>query len=144
MADEKEPAKEVLQGRALTPYEDFFLDLGLKGYEASIVRMNESLNRLLTLSTAMAGGSIALLRQDICFGWWRIIAVSMFFLALAVSAFGSIPTKNDNMPTPLSIRDEYVRAARVKSGWIWMATILLVLGLLSATVGVIVVKFLLK
>jgi len=120
-----------------SPDDCFFLDVWNKSCETSVLRMNEALARLVTLSTAMAGGSIALLKEDVCYGWWRIVAACLFFLALASAAVGAVPFSSSVRFNPNAVRMKYIIAARVKKRWVNLSLTWLVCGILAAIVGVI-------
>lgn len=98
---------------------------------------NDAVARMLTLSTALAGGAVALLTSDVCYGWWKVLAVFSFFTALCVSAFGSLPV-DDAIPdeTRHSVRDVLVRVGKRKGLFLKAATIAVTVGVLFASVGV--------
>lgn len=114
----------------------FFLDAWNRSFEGSVARANEALNRVLTLSTAMTGGSLVLLKEDICYGWWKVAAAALFFAALAVAVLGSVPVAVAVEFDPTSVRAKLSHAAAVKRRWLWAASACLVAGSLAAVVGV--------
>lgn len=139
MADELiNPAEYDVVVEAATVDDCFFLDLWNRSFEGSVARMNDALNRLVTLSTAMAGGSLVLLKEDICYGLFRVVAAALFFMALAVSVVGAVPVAVRVEFDPRSVRTQLARSAAVKRRWVWGATACLLAGLLVVVIGVFV------
>jgi hypothetical protein len=83
----------------------------------------------------MAGGALVLLKEDICYGWWRVIAAGLFFLALGVAVAGAVPMSVTMAFDPRSVREEFGRTAVVKRQWVVASSSLLAAGLLAAIVG---------
>lgn len=124
--------------RALTAEEKFYYEARYRQVELSLTRMNDSLNRLVTLGTAMCGGALVLLKEDICPVWWRVATAALFFLALATGVLGSVPVAVSGSDDPAAVRDGMVYAASVKKRYVWAASGLLMAGLLTAIVGAVV------
>ena len=59
----------VVKGRACTAEEEFFLKMDEDAIRQVVPRLNDALARMLTLTTALAGGTLALLKDDVCTGW---------------------------------------------------------------------------
>lgn len=132
MSDELEPAASI---ELTSPDDCYFLDAWNRSFEASVARMNDALSRLVTLSTAMAGGAILLLKEDVCYGWWRVIAAGFFFLALASATVGAIPITSSVRFDPKSVRAKFADSAQVKKRWVVLSSCLLLAGLLAALIG---------
>jgi hypothetical protein len=115
--------------------ECFFLDAWNKSFEGTVARLTDSLNRLVTLGTAMAGGALVLLKEDVCYGWFRVVAAGLFFLALGCAVYGSVPVRVRMSFSPASVRQQLARAAVVKKRWVWASSLLLLAGLLAALAG---------
>jgi hypothetical protein len=118
-----------------SPEDVFYLTIADDAIKQGIPRLNDTLGRLLTLSTALSGGAIALLKEDVCYGWWRVVAAVLFFLALACSTIGIIPFSSRVAHIPVEIKDEIERIRRIKSIWVCGAASLIASGLLAAIIG---------
>jgi hypothetical protein len=118
--------------------ECFFLDAWNKSFEGIVARLTDSLNRLITLGTAMAGGALVLLKEDVCYGWFRVAAAGLFFLALACAVYGAVPVRVRMSFSPESVRQQLARAAAIKKRWVWASSTLLLAGLLAALIGAII------
>lgn len=132
-------APKILTSKAIqfedTVYKEVLDDM----VKSSVPRMNDAMNRVLTLSTAMVGGTIALLKDDVCAGWWKVAAASCFLIALLVAAIGSIP-RTISLPQPRAgdVLDEVKATGRYKAKFLTAALLFLSLGSVSAVVGVAV------
>jgi hypothetical protein len=81
----------VVETRLPTPRETLYLGMADDSIKQAVPRLNESLSRLITLGTAMAGGALVFLKNDACTQWGRLVAMVSFFFALASAIYGSIP-----------------------------------------------------
>ena len=113
---------EIIEHRLVDPDEEYFLDLFLKSYERAVNRTNDALNRLVTLGTAMTGGALVLLKEDVCYGWWRVTAASLFFLALGTAIYGSVPAAIEMQFSGESVKTAFQKAAANKKRWIWTSS----------------------
>jgi hypothetical protein len=125
-----------LESHVTTPTEKLYLALADEAIRQTIPRLNDALSRLVTLGTAMAGGSLVFLRDDVCTVWGRVLAAACFFLALATAIYGSIPRNPnvDRYEVP-AIQGGFTRAVAVKKRWVWLASGLLLAGIFVAIVG---------
>src|SRR5262245_41852387 len=83
--------EDVLTGTAPTTEESFYFNLGEEIARSSIKTANDALQRLVTLSGAMLGGSAVVLRPELVDLAPRVIAAVCLALSLAVSLIGSFP-----------------------------------------------------
>lgn len=127
---------ETAVARALTPDEAYLFELVRKLPETSLARANEALARVLTLCTALAGGSVVLLKEDVCYGWWKVAAAAGFFAALMTAIRGTIPVTGTMGRTPEAIKAAYLDSAKTKWRHIRAAAGLLLAGLFCAVAGV--------
>lgn len=126
---------EIVDHHLTTDEEKYFTELWLKGFELSLARANDALSRAITLGTALAGGSLVLLKEDICYGWWKIAAAALFLVALAVAIYGSTPMLSA-APLDHSITQRAYTGATIRKAWYAKQSMrLLILGLLVAIVG---------
>lgn len=130
---------EPIQGEPLRADEQIVCAAWDDGYRQTIPRMNDVLGRLLTLSTALAGGSMVLLGKDVCEPWLRAAATLLFAAALVTSTIGVIPVSvNYGTDCIDTMRDEIRRATINKTWRVWLSVILIVAGILAATIGTLV------
>lgn len=115
----------------------FFLDVWNRSFEGTVTRLNDALNRLMTLSTAMVGGSLVLLKEDICYGWFRVLVTFLFFLALTFAVVGSVPVAVGMDFDPESVRRKLSHSAAVKRKWVWSVSACIIAGAFIAVLGVV-------
>lgn len=119
--------------------EKLWFDVRREAVRQSVPRLNEAIGRLLTLATALAGGVLAFLKDDVCPAWYRVAAGGCFFVALAVAAWGAMPTPGSASfgPTvgPDLIRSNQAKAMEAKVWFVRASLTAIVCGLLVALVG---------
>lgn len=134
-----EAAKEyvILSERDLTPDENLWLDIRIDAIKQTPSRVSDSLVRLVTLATALAGGSIGVLKDDVSTPWGRIAAASLFFAALLAAAIGSLPRSASIPQFPVdAVRDAIQGALRFKGRCAIASLVLLAGGMACAILGV--------
>lgn len=125
----------AVESRACTAEEEYFLKLDEESVRQAIPRLNDALARLLTLATALAGGTLGLLKDDVCSGWGRVGAALCFFLAVLVAAYGVVPFQRTRLSTPEEIADA-LDAARLHKRRLMLVTLAaLMAGLFVALLG---------
>ena len=118
-----------------TAADEYIYNLGLRTIEMSFQRAVDGLTRCITLGTALSGGSLVLLKEDICYGWWKVIASSFFLAGLALALYGSTPfPKAMPMHIP-TIANTYSEVAIAKQRLANISMWLLVAGLAAAIIG---------
>jgi|GEM_PF-6998898 len=127
--------------RPITPEEKFYLDLADDAVKQSIPRLNDAINRLITLGSAMAGGSLVFLKDDVCAPWCRFLAAFGFFLALAYAVYASIPSPAQVTCDAPSIKKVFEDVADEKNRRVTISTCLLVAGLAFAILGAFIRLF---
>ena len=128
----------ILSEREPTPDENLWLDMRAEAVKATPGRVSDALARLLTLSTAMAGGAIGVMKDDVSVPWGRAGAAAMFFAALVAAAVGSLPRTAVLPAFPAAdIRAAVHRAVGFKDRCATVSVIFLSLGVLAAIVGVV-------
>lgn len=127
--------EDIVTGRPATAEEDAIVAIALEGVKQATSRLSESLSRLVTLSTAMTGGALAALKDDVCTGWGRVGAAAFFFLALAAAVAGSLP-RLSRAEWDLDSMAAEVRTVIHRKEWIArICCLLLALGSLVALIG---------
>lgn len=93
--------EQVIEGRAPTPEEDDLLDWAAASARDSIARANDGLKHLVTLTTALLGGSAALL-NSLKLPWGCLaVGMALLMLSLVAALWGILP-----------------REAAVREGWL--------------------------
>lgn len=133
---------EVLRSFPLTDDERMWFDLRRDAAKQSVPRLNDALARLLTLTTALAGGVLAFLKDEVCPAWWRVASAACLFVALVAAAWGSVPTSGSiafgPAVGPNAIAAHQAGVMRRKGRFIRIALGATAAGLLVALVGTIV------
>jgi hypothetical protein len=114
--------------------------LGKRMIEESLETVFNTLKQILTLSTVMLGGIIALVDKNfICVGF-KSAAACAFLLSAAFSFIGMLPrTANISLNFPHTIKEAREKAMRYQTHWLWVSGICLFVGFLIATIGVMFV-----
>lgn len=131
---EQPPGVEV---RLATPEEEFYLALADEAYKQSVPRLNEAIARLITLGSALAGGALVFLKDEVCTPWCRVGAAFAFFGALAAAAWGSLPVTASVKYRVADIKRGVEEAADTKESWARAATGLILVGLFVAIIGAV-------
>jgi hypothetical protein len=125
----------VVESRLTTQEEQFFLDSWCRGLESSLARVNEALGKMVTLATAMAGGSVLFLKDDACTGWGRFTATILFVVAVVIGAYGSIPRSRPVEYQPEAVKASLIESAAFKRKWLLASFWILIAGFAFAVVG---------
>lgn len=127
--------EDVVEGVPTTPEHELLLALADDGVKLAVPRLNDALARLVTLSTAMAGGAVGFLKDDVCTTWGRVAAAAFFFLALVAAVGGSIPYVGGRDRDLETLAAEFDQVTRWKRVALWLTSALLGLGSLSVVLG---------
>jgi hypothetical protein len=120
------------------PEAEFFADWGLETFKRNLTFVNETLRSVMTLSSALAGGSVVFGVQSGLSPSARVIAGFLFFAALIVSLVGVLPYHGQvDLRVPADIRQHKETALRLKLCCVWVAAFLIVLGLFAALIGLL-------
>jgi hypothetical protein len=126
---------EIVTGRPATAEEEMTVAVADEAAKQAVPRLNEALNRLVTLSTAMTGGALAALKNDICTGWGRVGSATFFFLALAAAVVGSLPHVS-RIEWEIRALVADVESAIWRKKWgSWICCVFLAAGALVAVLG---------
>ena len=139
MAIQADDAIECGTGGVPSEQDLFFVSLGDELVRRNLPYLNDVSRQLVTLSTALAGGSIAILRDaDMCFPWLRFVAIAIFLLALATSLLGMLPRAGEiTRRAPNVIRRGLETALISKRRLCRIAAGLIVGGLVVVLVGLL-------
>lgn len=117
--------------------EDFYLQWEREGVKNSIALANDILKQLVTLNTALLGGSVVFLDDSMMNPIVRTFVIILFLTALVTSFLGMIPHR-----TPLSrdlVKIEGHKAAALdhKDTYLWLASSCIALGFAVAIAGLL-------
>lgn len=135
--DEIDESK-LIQGQPVDRETKLWLSIGEEAIRKSPEMVTTSLNRLVVLATALAGGAIGAPATAPLTQTSRIVAASFFLLALAISALGSLPLGKPfslNIPDTIRLHREHV--VKVRSRTIYFTVLAILLGLGSAILGMV-------
>ncbi len=126
-ASSKPPTKE----------EDFYIQWGKETLKTNIENANIVLRQLITLNTALLGGSVAFLSQGEISKSWHGASMAFFFIGLIFAFLGSAPYESKvqlNMPNEIKQHKE--KALKSKRCSLWESAIFTGTGLLIAAIGI--------
>jgi hypothetical protein len=131
-----EPPVVVKKAVLADPEDDFALQWGRETLKDTIPRLDAALQRLITLDTALLGGSIFFVSSDILPHGFRLSAMFAFLASLAVAFYGSqLVGQNLALGDPDAIRSMKAQITTHRYGWLRWASWLLWTGLFFATLG---------
>jgi hypothetical protein len=138
--DHGDGLNEPLASEKATPEEEEVLAWVRAANRNGIVTANDSLKQLITLTTAILGGSVALTGQ-IGMPWWaKAFGCGPLLLALLVALFGNLPYPIDLNPDVVdteAVRGRRLLALRVKVSCLWTSTGLLAFALVVLVTGMV-------
>jgi hypothetical protein len=130
--------QDIPIGCAPTEEAEFYIAWGRELQKGGFVLINDSLKQMVTLNTALLGGGIYLLKDELIVPTARILAMIPFFFSLIVAFFGMIPSRIQlDLSCPEDIKDSQEAAMKSKMLKLSVAGFLLILGLVVAAIGVI-------
>lgn len=126
----------LISQRDLTPDESLWLDVRADAIKQTPARVADALNRLVVLATALSGGAVAGLKNDVCDPWGRVAAAALFLGALLAAVVGSVP-RDAVLPTfpAADIRTAVRRVVAFKEACARVALVLIAAGMVAAVVG---------
>lgn len=128
---------KIVSERDLTPDENLWLDIRAEGIKQTPGRVADSLVRLVTLATALAGGAVGVLKDDVSTEWGRFGAATFFFAALLAAAIGSLPRAATVPDFPIeAVRDAIRKPLLFKERCAQASLALLACGMVFALLGV--------
>jgi hypothetical protein len=100
--------------------------------------LQDGLRQLVTLTTALLGGSAALLGQAALPRWCKTLGAVCLLLALASSLVGSLPYRTRFDPrNPDGVRAARLRGVRYKTWLLWTSATALFLALVWFVIGAV-------
>lgn len=124
------------------PEDVFYLTWGEETAKQTIPRLNDALQRMSTLATAMLGGSLFFVTADVLAAGFRATAMTFFLAALVASFYGLLPKSEViSLGDPAAIRRFKVGVAAHRQKWLSLACLALCAGFGVAVFGAVVKAF---
>jgi hypothetical protein len=125
-------------GVKATPENAELFKLGKRMIEGSIETVQDTLRQLLTLSTALLGGSIAFMNEQLTPLGFKAVCVLFFMATVGISFYGTMPYSAGLVPNiPESVRETRDRALESKTAKLRLAGGSLLLGFAVAVLGIV-------
>lgn len=130
--------KNVMAGSPPSEDEEFYVLWGRETLKNNLAFTNDVLRQLVTLNTALLGGSIAFLDEKLISSTFKGGIVVLFFLSLITSFVGMMPYQHSvDLRLAEEIRQHKENAFRWKRYCLWVAGILLASGFIIALIGIV-------
>jgi hypothetical protein len=126
-----------VEGRPLNAEEEMYMAWGRDSVKLNLALVRDLLGRMLTLASALAGGSAALLKDAVATGF-QIGAFLAFLLALIFALFGILPMRENVENNPVAIKASKVNMLEWKHMWLWLSALSLGAGFVVIVVGMFV------
>ena len=132
----------MVSGRQPSDEELFYTQWARETSKTNINLANDVLKQLLTLSTALLGGSVLFLAENMMHGFLRFLAIFSFFAALIVSFLGVLPYEAHlDIKNVTAIRNHKKRALDHKRKFLWGSALCSALGLGIVIAGLLIRQF---
>jgi hypothetical protein len=126
----------VIPAQYADPEDVFYLDWARETYKQSLPRLLDSLQRVITLATALLGGAIFVASAAAVPDWFRVPAMSLFLVSLSVAFYGTMPySESVELNDPGRVREFKRTVAAFRANALWYASAALWLGLLVGGIG---------
>ena len=123
----------------VTEEEKFYMEWGKETLKTNIERANNVLQQFLTLNTALLGGSVVFLSQEILGKMFHGISIACLFIGLVLAFLGIIPYESKvQLNIPADIKNHKEKALKDKRCFLWATAIATGSGLLIAAIGVLI------
>lgn len=128
----------IQEGTPPTGDDKFFTLWGRESLKNNLVLANEALRQLVTLNSALLGGSIAFLDEKVITPYFKVWVIVAFFFSLIVSFLGMMPYEGSvDLRIPEQIKQHKEKALKSKRWYLWTAGLFLGLGFAFALLGMI-------
>lgn len=128
---------EIQVGRAPTPDEEFYYNWGQETLKQNLTLSNNILSNILVLSSALLGGIIFLMGEDLLFAKLKLLIAFAFLLSLIIAFIGILPfeSKVDDR-IPFDIKAHKSKALSSKRRYVWLAGSCMIAGFFIALGGI--------
>lgn len=130
-----ETGEPVIEGWAVCKEDQLHFEIADEAVKLGPQRLTDALTRMMTLSTAMVGGSLGLLKDDVCQPVCRVIGAGLFFGALFFAAYGAIPFGSRCERELGALKAEFERVLSWKRRWLHVSCGCLLAGSLAIVIG---------
>lgn len=138
---DEENKNQILEGSPPNEDDIFYISWGRESLKNNLVFANEVLRQLVTLNSALLGGSIAFLDETIIAVSFKVWVIVAFFLSLIMSFVGMMPYEGSvDLRIPKQIKQHKEDALKSKRCYLWIAGILLGIGFGIALAGIIMLR----
>jgi hypothetical protein len=133
-------SRQIQKGRPPPADPDFYLEWGQENAKAFLTNANTALGQLLTLSTALLGGTIAFWNYIPITQAYRFVVVAALLFTVLVSLFSAMPSEGSftsNSASDIRAYMEHVFAYKKRrlrlAQWSLVTTLLLMIAGLALT-----------
>lgn len=129
----------VLEGCLPTEDDKFYVSWGRESLKNNLTHANEVLRQLVTLNSALLGGSIAFVDPTIIAIPFKVGVIIAFFVSLILSFLGIMPYEGaPDLRKPKDIKQHKEDALKSKRCYLWSSGLLLGVGFGFALAGILV------
>lgn len=130
------PTRPVVQSRKATDWEKFLLSVGRESFRQTVTSLNDVLQRLIVLDTALLGGFVGIKELPMP-DWARLLAALGFVVSLGLAFFGVYPAKwGARLNDPVAIKEIEVAIANRKAGLLRWSAGSLIAGFVLGLAGI--------
>jgi hypothetical protein len=135
--EELEGGVVEVENRPLTSEEQFYLSWSRESPKLNLALTRDLLGRLVTLSSALAAGSLAFLK-DIVPPEFIVCTFGVFLLSLLFSLLGILPLRENVEDTANEIKKSKAEMLEKKLMWLWLSAVALFVGFWIVLLGMFV------
>lgn len=122
----------------LSAKEQFFLTWGLESLKGTVPALNDTLQRIILLDTALIGGGFVVVKEGVLPHWWAIITLLLLISSLTAALWGIFPRgRSVNLLDPEDIQANEYGAINRKTRMLRVSFIALVIALLIAVLSLV-------
>jgi hypothetical protein len=126
----------MIQSRKATEWESFYRSIGRDSFKNAVPLLNDVLQKLIVLDTALVGGFVGIKELPIP-EWARLLAALGVFISLGFAFYGIYPVSwEPNLDSLREIHDCEVKISNRKSTYLRCSAIALLVGLALGLAGV--------
>lgn len=139
MTQPAEADDDVIEAQYADPVDVFYLEWGRETLKQVIPRLTDSLQRVITLATALLGGSMFFASSDVVPSHFRAAAMILFLASLSMALYGILPYSAPvGLNDPRSVQDFKATVAEFRQRWLWHSVAALWLGLTAGVLGAVI------
>jgi len=136
LPNEERKQEDVELGEPVSANDKFFLAWGLESLKGSVPALNDSLQKIVVLDTALIGGGLVGVKEGVLLHWWALVTLLILVVSLVAALYGAFPRgRNVNLLDPDDIKNNEYEAINRKYCALRIAFIALAVGLFIAVVS---------